>query len=336
MDRLAAVDTATLDELARIKAEEETLLARLERLAGRRETTSAAVIARIEGDYRRRLAELAAEARPLKEGAAREYRKLVALQETLAAELDTARLDREEQEVRHEVGELDDAAFAARLEGVDAAVGEREAALADAEALRARFLGAVRDGSELEPRAEEAPLPEEPPLALEPPPAPPPPAPDPEAITRPFEPLPSGFESPPPVPGPGLESEPEPEDEGTVILPRRAVGGAPEGAIAGSHTATLMIPPARIVCQEEGYEEEYLLGPSTLVGRTYECQVRIPHPALSRRHARIDLLPDGGYLLADLGSENGTLVNGERVGEQRLADGDQVQLGTLRFLFRVG
>ena len=59
MDRLAAIDTATLDDLARIKGEEEALLARLDRLEQRRGETSPAVFARIEADYRGRLAELA-------------------------------------------------------------------------------------------------------------------------------------------------------------------------------------------------------------------------------------------------------------------------------------
>lgn len=339
MDRLAAIDTATLDDLARIKGEEEALLARLDRLEQRRGETSPAVFARIEADYRGRLAELAEEARPLKERAAHAFRDLAAVQEALTAELEAARLDREEQEVRHEVGELDDAAFAARLAEVESALGERERALAEAEALRARFLGAVRDDAELalaEPGSEPPPPLPEPPLPAEAA-APAPagvetlPAAEAEGITRPFAtPAPSFPELP--VAAAAPESELEPEDDGTVILPRRA----PSGAIAGSATATLMIPSARIVCQEPGYEEEYLLGPSTLVGRTFECQVRIPHAALSRRHARIDLLPDGAYALVDLGSENGTLVNGERVSEQRLADGDQLQLGTLRFLFRVG
>ncbi|MCZ7650489.1 MAG: FHA domain-containing protein [Thermoanaerobaculia bacterium] len=336
MDRLTAIDTATLDDLVRIKEEEETLLARLDRLEQRRAETSPSVFARVEGDYRSRLAELAEQARPLKERAAHAFRSLAAVQETLAAELATARLDREEQEVRHEVGELDEAAFAARLEEVETALREREGALAEAEALRARFLAAVRDDAELELPA----APTEPPPLPEPP-APPEipaaasalaaagletlPATDAEGITRPFAASPAASFEP-------MAPEPEVEEDGTVILPRRAA----EGSIAGSNTATLMIPPARIVCQEPGYEEEYLLGPTTLVGRTFECQVRIPHAALSRRHARIDLQPDGAYAVTDLGSENGTLVNGERVSERRLADGDQLQLGTLHFLFRVG
>ncbi|HSM50491.1 MAG TPA: FHA domain-containing protein, partial [Thermoanaerobaculia bacterium] len=334
MDRLAAIDTATLDDLARIKEEEEALLARLDRLEQRRAETSPAVFARIEGDYRGRLAELAEEARPLKERAAHAFRELAAVLESLAAELEAARLDREEQEVRHEVGELDEAAFAARLAEVEGALAEREGLLAEAEALRGRFLAAVRDDAELEIPATATepppPLPELAELAELPAPVPPPFAagvetvPSAEGITRPF--------ATPEPPAPEGAAEPEIEDDGTVILPRRVAGGA----IAGSHTATLMIPPARIVCQEPGYEEEYLLGPSTLVGRTFECQVRIPHAALSRRHARIDLLPDGAYALVDLGSENGTLVNGERVSERRLANGDQLQLGTLCFLFRVG
>ncbi|HNU82510.1 MAG TPA: FHA domain-containing protein [Thermoanaerobaculia bacterium] len=325
MDRLATIDTATLDDLARIKAEEETLLARLERLEARREATSPPVFTRIEGDYRQRLGELAAEARPLKERAAQAFQRLGALQETLAAEAAAARLDLEEQEVRHAVGELDDETFAARLQAAEATVREREGVLAEAEALRERFVGAVRDGAELELPDPTPPLPE--PLPE------PEPSGDPERITWPA--ASAEVLLPPDVAPESLvelasEPEPETEDDGTVILPRQTA----EEEAGQSRSITLRVSPARIICQEEGYEEEYLLAPSTLIGRNFECQIRIAHPALSRRHAQIDLQPDGSYLLIDLGSENGTLVNGIRVSEYHLIDGDLLDLGTLRFLFR--
>ena len=44
---------------------------------------------------------------------------------------------------------------------------------------------------------------------------------------------------------------------------------------------------------------------------------------------------EGGWLLRDLSSENGTYVNGQRVTERLLADGDRVQFGTSRFVLRL-
>jgi hypothetical protein len=55
---------------------------------------------------------------------------------------------------------------------------------------------------------------------------------------------------------------------------------------------------------------------------------------VSRRHARI-IAEDGGYLIHDEGSSNGTYVNGVRVTEAPLRSGDEVSIGGTRFRFEV-
>ncbi len=72
------------------------------------------------------------------------------------------------------------------------------------------------------------------------------------------------------------------------------------------------------------------------LGRLPECTLTFDDPNVSREHA--DIRPDGdGFVLADRGSTNGTTVNGVRVTQHRLADGDQVALGaTTTFEFRAG
>ena len=70
------------------------------------------------------------------------------------------------------------------------------------------------------------------------------------------------------------------------------------------------------------------LGPgASTIGREQASGVWLPEAGISRQHARID--PEaGGYLIVDLGSANGTFLNGERVLlPTRLADGDLIQLG---------
>jgi pSer/pThr/pTyr-binding forkhead associated (FHA) protein len=62
------------------------------------------------------------------------------------------------------------------------------------------------------------------------------------------------------------------------------------------------------------------------VGRDLENEVVLDDPAASRRHAEIEF-KDGAYVLTDLGSINGTLVNAERVTTRRLADGDRIVVG---------
>jgi ABC-type multidrug transport system ATPase subunit/ABC-type multidrug transport system permease subunit len=78
-----------------------------------------------------------------------------------------------------------------------------------------------------------------------------------------------------------------------------------------------------------------IAGAGLTIGRLPENDVAIPSSAVSRHHARISTVP-GGHWIVDLGSRNGTQLNGERFrGESRwLANGDTVVVGgeALRFL----
>lgn len=65
----------------------------------------------------------------------------------------------------------------------------------------------------------------------------------------------------------------------------------------------------------------------TLVGRGDECILQLDDPAISRQHIRVTRL-DGNITVTDLGSSNGTFVNGELVlGTQPLHIGDELKLG---------
>jgi hypothetical protein len=63
------------------------------------------------------------------------------------------------------------------------------------------------------------------------------------------------------------------------------------------------------------------------IGRGSDCDVVLPERQVSRYHAEIER-DDGGYLLRDLGSKNGTCVNGQEVRDKpyRLKDGDEIQI----------
>jgi DNA-binding winged helix-turn-helix (wHTH) protein len=75
---------------------------------------------------------------------------------------------------------------------------------------------------------------------------------------------------------------------------------------------------------------------SNVVGRDRDCGVRIDSAAVSRRHARI-VVTSGHATTEDLGSKNGTYVNGQRV-EQPVAieDGDQIRIGSVTMTYRIG
>lgn len=60
-------------------------------------------------------------------------------------------------------------------------------------------------------------------------------------------------------------------------------------------------------------------GGRLLIGRDEDCGLVIAHPSVSRRHAELQALPDGGWRLADLDSKNGTFVNGARISQETLA-----------------
>ena len=71
-----------------------------------------------------------------------------------------------------------------------------------------------------------------------------------------------------------------------------------------------------------------------ILGRD-EADIHIDSPTVSRRHARIRI-SEGEAVLEDLGSKNGTFVNGERVSTvARLKDGDEVQIGSVVSRFRM-
>ena len=72
------------------------------------------------------------------------------------------------------------------------------------------------------------------------------------------------------------------------------------------------------------------------VGRATECEIQLPDPTVSRHHARLEWTYPG-WVLRDLGSNNGTQVNGQLITQELLSNNDLVQLGEvqLRFSFRV-
>ncbi len=64
------------------------------------------------------------------------------------------------------------------------------------------------------------------------------------------------------------------------------------------------------------------------IGRATDAEIRVDDEGVSRKHARISMTPNQQVILIDLGSTNGTYVNGAKIGEQVLRDGDKVQIGS--------
>jgi len=88
--------------------------------------------------------------------------------------------------------------------------------------------------------------------------------------------------------------------------------------------------------QQPGFRLSYLLDgephsvefrkPEVLIGRSWDCDLVLCLPRLSRKHALIQRTGDG-WMVFDQRSRNGTFVNGQRITHQRLNHGDQIELG---------
>jgi hypothetical protein len=118
----------------------------------------------------------------------------------------------------------------------------------------------------------------------------------------------------PPIPDPPLASatmvyapEPEPEPEPAPTQRERA----------------MLLWDGRDMSLDQGV---------TVIGRSSGCDIVVDDPNVSRRHAEIRRMGEG-YSLVDLGSTNGTEVNGQRVGETSLMNGDVIGVGTTRLTF---
>jgi two-component system, cell cycle response regulator len=77
-------------------------------------------------------------------------------------------------------------------------------------------------------------------------------------------------------------------------------------------------------------------GPEMVIGRANSAAVRLNDDGISRRHCRV-LASAGQVLIEDLGSANGTVVNGEMVQQLALKEGDKIRLGattTLKFTYQ--
>lgn len=103
-----------------------------------------------------------------------------------------------------------------------------------------------------------------------------------------------------------------------------------------SHPLDAPVRTPHLVVTADGQDRVVqLAGPVTRVGRGAEADIRLPDTGVSRLHVEVRVDGDLAQLV-DLGSTNGTTVNGRRVQTSRLTDGDRIGLGTTTLVFRRG
>jgi hypothetical protein len=88
-----------------------------------------------------------------------------------------------------------------------------------------------------------------------------------------------------------------------------------------------------IVREGDGSRTIALTREVTTIGRLAECDVVIADKGASRRHAQIRH-QDGSYTITDLGSTNGTRLNGQTIQSRALTDGDRIAIGGATLEFR--
>ena len=82
-----------------------------------------------------------------------------------------------------------------------------------------------------------------------------------------------------------------------------------------------------------------LMGAITILGRDDVADIILDDPGISRRHSELRVTTDGPRFVTtirDLGSTNGTFVNGERITSEHLQDGDRITVGRTSITFRGG
>jgi hypothetical protein len=317
-EALEKVDLKAVEALKKLKDEQDVLRKRLGSLDEMKEKVDAKVYSRVGKDYHTRMAELEAEAKPLREQVRAEFAKLKGILDELEAQHETVRLDREEVELRHTLGEFDDKEYQRRLGELDASIKTGASSKKRADELKKRFLGAVDSEDDLSGE----------------PTAPPPPTPAPEQGAPQVAAVPAGAVAATqemPV------LDPEEAAGAKAAKPEETPRGPtpPPKAPAFNPDATITIRSARLVPQnaEAGRNPMPLgLKPSS-IGSDESNDIRIGGDAVDAKHAKVTISMSG-YTLIDLGSKSGTLVNGDKIKDRVLRDGDAVQIGAARFVFR--
>jgi hypothetical protein len=112
-----------------------------------------------------------------------------------------------------------------------------------------------------------------------------------------------------------------------------------EGPITGQPAAQAAAAPpdreAELVLIEDGKPSRAfpLSKQRVIIGRLAESDVVLADPGASRRHAEVRR-DHGGYVITDLGSTNGTMVNEATIGERPLEEGDRITIGRTVLEFR--
>ncbi len=116
----------------------------------------------------------------------------------------------------------------------------------------------------------------------------------------------------------GVQQEDDFED--AEFLECATVRGGPDLELKDPSNATIVVENGPLLGRT------FQVSRSMEIGRQRECEIQLPDTGVSRRHCKI-VWSGGKHTIEDLGSTNGTRVNGQDVQHKVLRDGDVIQLG---------
>jgi len=312
---LAAIDLSSIDALRKLKQEHDQLDGRVRSMEEMKAGFSEAVYQRVREDYLQRLRGLDDKAAPMKQSAREQYAQLRTLLGRLEGEHEAAKLDQQELELRHQLGEFDDKEFQRLMKTVEVTVRERAEARARALELKTRFLDAFSSESELESTA----------VASD------------AATTRGAVLTPADLAAAEARTHEVAKVLAERAPHKTQVMSAINIPDAAPPPRAALEGATKVFSAARLVPQNpEAGQQSFTLSLKPMsIGADAGNDIRIAGPGVDAKHARITVSM-GGFTIVDLGSKHGTRVNAEKVRERPLANEDVVQIGAARFVFREG
>jgi hypothetical protein len=343
-DDLSTIDVSHLDALAKLETDQRAIRELSEKAAWHRDKV-VEVYTRVVRDYEARITALEDQAAAARQRVREDLRTLEALHERSREAMDRARVELQESEFRHEIGEFTHDEFQKRQQASERTIAEKKAEFESVNALRLRYLELL-PGEAAPPSPAPAPVahPAPPPSAAAPREPAPAPVPEPaSAAAAPVAPPPPVSASIVPAGDVAAQAdaeEPIPPPEGaTSFLPPPSstdfqvpTPGQTPGD-TGSF-GTIAVSAAMLIEDRGGLPgAHHRLGLLTMIGRTPDNQIVVPIREVSRRHAEI-VLTETGYVVKDLGSPNGTFVNGERITEHRLQDEDRLAMGGQVFVFK--
>ncbi|HEX4480570.1 MAG TPA: FHA domain-containing protein [Rudaea sp.] len=331
---LAAIDLSAIESLKKLKAEQDQLDERLQSMDELKSNFAPPVFERVRSDYQKRLQALDEQASPLKQAAREQYSSLRELIERFEAGHEAVKLDQQELELRHKLGEFDDKEFQKRIKAIEASVKDKAEARARGLEMKARFLEAFHAESDLDAG----------PSSPAPTPAP---APAPTAVTGRFNvPADDDIAEARTTDMPGVRPDLTPNKTQimsavhvSAVRPAVPLASPPSQAPAAVSAggATQIFRAARLVPQNpEAGKQSFTLSLKPMsIGADTANDIRIAGPGVEPKHAQINVSM-AGFTVIDLGTKHGTRVNAEKIKERQLANEDVIQIGAARFIFREG